>query len=66
MEPLFYRTFCIAQKDGDIAGKEVKIGSKKLNECAVRFIYDDKSSAYDKLLKKIRMPSLTNKTKQGD
>ena len=30
----------------------------KVNECALRFIYNDLSSSYETLLKKVQMPSL--------
>ena len=39
---------------------------EKLNERALRFTFDDKSSTYDKLLQKIHMPSLANRRKQDD
>lgn len=54
IEPLFHHTFCLAQKYDDKKRKEI-------NERALRFIFNDKSSEYDKLLKKISMPSLANR-----
>ena len=47
-------------------GKRNQDKLEKLNERALRFVFKDNNSTYDKLLKKMSVPSLVNRRKQDD